>query len=163
MLTRVCCHLKGQQTQKLSNFFGVPFLHPVRKGNIQLLSCLIHKSQGRCWFSSLCDYLHVSHRTTKWWSLKRALEIIWSNPLTLEDSSRAGCPGLCPNTTWIFTTLFNLRQKSSPMLHWPHSKKQTNKQTISTIPTVTVFQFLFIVSCPVTRHYCKESWHFSCI
>lgn len=58
----------------LSNFFSVPFLHPGRKGNTWLLSCPIHNTQGRCWFSSLCDYLHDSYRITKWLKFKESSE-----------------------------------------------------------------------------------------
>lgn len=56
------------------------------------------------------------------WSLKKALKIIWSNPLALEALSRAGCPELHPNTFLISPILLNLPEKASPMLSQSQSK-----------------------------------------
>lgn len=54
----------------------------------------------------------------------KPLDISLSNPSAKAGSTRAGCPGLCPDCFWISPRrrLHNLPEQTVPVLSHPHSK-----------------------------------------
>lgn len=90
------------------------------------------------------------------WGWKRPLEVIWSNYPAQAGSSRASCPGPCPNSFeylqgWRLHVVYG---QPAPLLSHPHSQKVVFWCVHSLLHKIRTFELLML-----PPHHCQKTQH----